>query len=205
MNENKNVPPEACENGKCIMRNLHNPITFELGLGNIFVCVNCFRTHQCDMQHDCTIINTQEGSVCTKTGFVYEELLSNYISAYVEPTFEPNVDSVNFVTVLLSYVYSYLIENADRYADIITKITENGHFVKRVEDAIFRTFNKVFKNGSLQKIPLSTISRLFTQLIVGGHASNTIYDHHIIKVSRRKKEDNILKRMRLEYGNALTE
>lgn len=188
---------------KCEMKNLHNPITFELGLGNIFVCVNCFKTHKCDMQHDCNIIQTQEGSVCTKTGFVYDGWISPYVKSYTEPVFEQDLDTFNFVIILLSYAYSYLLEHKNIYADLIIKITANGRFIKNVEDAVFYTFNKVFKNTNLQKLPLSTTSRLFTQLIIGWHATNTIYDHHVIKVSRRKREDNILKKMRLEYGNAL--
>lgn len=193
-----------CDLGnKCQMRNLYNPITFELGLGNVFMCDNCFRTHLCDLQHDCHIVNTREGSVCTKTGFVYNEWLPTYVQSYMEPINEPNVETLNVVIILLSYVYSYLLENSDRYAEIISEITENGRFIKKVEDAIFYTFDRVFKGTNFQKISLTTISQLFVQLIIGGHSNATVYDHNIIKVSRKKREDAILKKMRFEYGNAL--
>nr|AVI09391.1 hypothetical protein [Human betaherpesvirus 6B] len=185
------------------MYNLHNPITFELGLGNVFVCMRCLTVHHCDMQTDCTIVNTHEGYVCAKTGLFYSGWMPTYADCFLEPICEPNIETVNVVVVLLSYVYSFLMENKERYAAIIDSIIKDGKFIKNVEDAVFYTFNAVFTNSTFNKIPLTTISRLFVQLIIGGHAKGTIYDSNVIRVSRRKREDSLLKKMRLEYGNAL--
>ena len=193
----------ACE-GECSqMYNLHNPLTFEMGLGNIFICVRCFKIHFCNMLEDCNLINTHEGCVCSKTGLFYNGWMPAYSHTCMEPTEEPNMETVNVVVVLLSYVYSFLIQNKARYSNIIRDIIKDGKFIEQVENAVFCTFNKVFKNSTLNKLPLTTVSQLFVQLIIGGHAEGTIYDNNVIRVSRRKREDNILKKMRIEYGNAL--
>ena len=126
-----------------------------------------------------------------------------YSHTCMEPTEEPNMETVNVVVVLLSYVYSFLIQNKARYSNIIRDIIKDGKFIEQVENAVFCTFNKVFKNSTLNKLPLTTVSQLFVQLIIGGHAEGTIYDNNVIRVSGRKREDNILKKMRIEYGNAL--
>ncbi|AGT99255.1 protein U63 [Suid betaherpesvirus 2] len=194
---------DPCNGGEsCQMKNLHNPLTCELAMGNVFMCCRCFRMHICDMRHDCQIYNTQEGYVCGKTGFVYDSMMPSLSARLKESDAEPSSDSFNVVSVILSYVYSYLINNCNYYYDIISSVIEDDKFKKEVEDSIFFTFNRVFQNSNY-RVPLPIISKLFIQLIIGMYAKETKYDADIIKVSRRKKEDNILKRMRLEYGNAL--
>ncbi|ANC96583.1 protein UL92 [macacine betaherpesvirus 9] len=198
-----NLNEDNCDTECSHMYNLHNPLTFELGLGNLFVCSNCYKVHFCNMLEDCNLINTHEGCVCVKTGLFYDGWISSYSQICREPLEEPNIETINVVVVLLSYVYSFLIQNRDRYSSIIRNIIKDGKFIEQVENAVFCTFNNVFKNSSLNKLPLTTVSQLFVQLIIGGHAENTIYDNNVIRVSKRKKEDNILKKMRVEYGNAL--
>lgn len=189
--------------GVCDMRNLYNPMTCELGVNNMFVCVRCYRTHLCDMRHDCRLVTTQDGFVCSKTGLVYDNVLPNYRVVRSEPVTESSVDAVNVVNIILSYVYAFLIRHSDNYADVLDEVLEDGRFKKGVEDAVYFTFNKVFRKAqNLNKVPLFVIGQLFTQLIIGVHARVTKYDSSVIKVSRRKREDSLLKRMRSEYGNA---
>ncbi|AGE11562.1 GP92 [Caviid betaherpesvirus 2] len=189
----------------CEMRNLHNPVTQELDLNNVFVCTECFRTHLCDLNHGCQLIATPEGSVCAITGLSYESIYATTRIDVLEPTTESNIDEVNVVTIILSYVYAYLIRNSERYRDVLDEVAEDGKLTPQVESAVYFTFNKVFKqSNNLHKIPLSTIGQLFTQLIIGVHAKVTKYDATVIKVSRRKREDGLLKQMRFEYGNAPT-
>lgn len=189
--------------GGCELRNLCNPITRDIQLTNMFVCVCCHKTHLCDMRHDCHIVATQEGSVCAKTGFVYESVLSGGRAPTAEPVSEPNIDTVNVVNIILSYVYGYLLKNAEHYSDVLREVMDDGRFKDHVESSVYFTFNRVFRQtNSVHKIPLSTIGQLFIQLIIGVHAKATKYDSTVIKVSRRKREDSLLKQMRLEYGNA---
>ncbi|APZ76292.1 hypothetical protein MRV_0081 [Murid herpesvirus 3] len=190
----------SCNFGNsCVMYGINNPITLELGIENLFLCSVCFRVHVCDMQHDCTIINTNDGAVCTKTSLSYNEIAPIYFVNNTEPIGEPDVENVNVVILILSYAYSYLVDHMDMYSEIFKKITKDGKFIKKIENGIFHTFNAIFTPSLIHKMPLSTICQLFIQLIIGGHSNNTVYDANIIKVSRRKKEDCILKRMRLEY------
>ncbi|AAK57135.1 T92 [Tupaiid betaherpesvirus 1] len=187
----------------CEMRNLYNPLTCELGLANMFVCSYCYRTHLCDLRHGCQIVATAEGSVCAKTGLFYDSVLPAGSAVMAEPVTEPNIDEINIVMIILSYVYAYLLRHSDRYLDVLQEVTEDGRFTKKVEHAIYYTFNKVFKRtNNLHRIPLSTIGQLFIQLIIGIHSTATKYDSTVIKVSRRKREDALLKQMRAEYGNA---
>lgn len=186
----------------CRMRNVRNPLTAELGLYNIFSCVRCYRVHLCDMRHDCRLVSTQEGNVCCKTGLAYDCVLAGQRVDASEPVVEPNAEDVNVVGVILSYVYAYLVKHSDHYADVIEEVTEDGGFKKSVESAIYFTFNRVFKKANLHKVPLAVVGQLFIQLIIGVHAKATKYDSTVIKVSRRKREDNLLKQMRCEYGNA---
>lgn len=189
--------------GLCEMKNLYNPVTCDLGLTNMFVCVHCYKTHLCDLRHDCRIISTQEGTVCSKTGLTYESVLPHCRTDAVEQISEPNSDEVNIVSVILSYVYAYLIRHSNHYADVLEEVIEDGKFKKTVESAVYFTFNRVFKKANnLHKVSLSLIGQLFIQLIIGVHAKVTKYDPTIIKVSRRKREDGLLKQMRFEYGNA---
>lgn len=185
------------------MKNLKNPVSEELGVTNMFVCVMCYRTHLCDMGGDCDLTTTQEGFVCTKTGFVYQSMMPACPINVSEPVAECNVDDVNVVNMILSYVYAFLVRHAENYADVLEEVMEDGKFKKRVEDAVYFTFNKVFeKTQNLHRVPLSVIGQLFIQLIIGVHTKVTKYDSMVIKVSRRKREDGLLKQMRCEYGNA---
>nr|WEG69778.1 protein UL92 [Mastomys natalensis cytomegalovirus 3]WEG69918.1 protein UL92 [Mastomys natalensis cytomegalovirus 3]WEG70058.1 protein UL92 [Mastomys natalensis cytomegalovirus 3]WEG70198.1 protein UL92 [Mastomys natalensis cytomegalovirus 3]WEG70338.1 protein UL92 [Mastomys natalensis cytomegalovirus 3] len=189
--------------GGCDMRNLCNPLTQELNIRNMYVCVRCHRTHLCDLRHDCVVVHTQDGSVCVKTGLTYGSVFPGGCVNALEPVTEPHVDEVNIVGIIMSYVYTYLTRNAEHYADVIGSVLENGWFNKRTENAIYFTFNRVFRHqNALRKIPLTVIGQLFVQLVIGVHARVTKYDSTVIKVSRRKREDGLLKRMRSEYGNA---
>lgn len=195
---------DGCDDsGGCDMRNLCNPLTQELNLRNLYACVRCHRTHLCDLRHDCVVVHTQDGSVCTKTGLTYSSVFPGGRGDILEPVTEPHVDEINMVGVIMSYVYTYLTRNAERYADVIQSVIDDGWFNKSTENAIYFTFDRVFRHpNSLQKIPLSVVGQLFVQLVIGVHARVTKYDATVIKVSRRKREDGLLKRMRFEYGNA---
>lgn len=198
-------PPQTLcdETGDCEMRNLCNPLTRELNLRNVYVCARCHRTHLCDLRHDCVVVNTQEGSVCVRTGLSYGTVFPNCRVDALEPVMEPNTDEVNIVGIIMSYIYTYLTQNAEHYADVITAVVEDGWFKKGIESAIYFTFNRVFKQtNNLHRIPLDVVGQLFVQLVIGVHARATKYDSTVIKVSRRKREDGLLKRMRFEYGNA---
>lgn len=191
------------DNGGCDMRNLCNPLTQELNIRNMYVCARCYRTHLCDLRHDCVVVHTQDGSVCVKTGLSYGSVFPGGRTDALEPVTETHVDEINIVRVIMSYVYAYLTRNADHYSDVISSVMENGWFNKPTENAIYFTFNRVFKQpNALQKIPLTVVGQLFVQLVIGVHAKVTKYDATVIKVSRRKREDGLLKRMRFEYGNA---
>lgn len=210
--DNSDFPPScSARNGLCCaedgsscdMRNLNNPLTTEIGVRNAFACMNCYRTHFCDMRHDCKLVTTQEGFVCVKTGLVYESVCQGTGGKISDPVTEPNIEGVNVVSIILSHVYSFLLHHSENYDDVIKEVTEDGKFKKNVEDAVYYTFNKVFKKTqSLQKLSLNVIGQLFTQLIIGVHAKATKYDSLVIKVSRKKREDGLLKQMRFEYGNA---
>ncbi|AEV80787.1 protein UL92 [Aotine betaherpesvirus 1] len=189
--------------GGCEMRQVRNALTEEIQLHCLYVCVNCYKTHVCDLSGGCVLVATVEGSVCLKTGLVYESLCPATRVHVLEPTGETSVDDVNVVGVIMSSVYSYLMAHATRYADVIQEVVADGHLKKQVEDAVYFTFNRVFRSlQNVQRISVPVISQLFTQLIIGIHAKNTKYDSSVIKVSRRKREDALLKQMRFEYGNA---
>lgn len=141
--------------------------------------------------------------MCAKTGLAHDAAPLGYRVETTEPVTESNIDDVNIVTIILSYVYAFLLKHSDNYSDVLNEVMEGEHFKKHVESAVYFTFSRVFKKAqALHKLPLSVIGQLFTQLIIGVHAKGTKYDPTVIKVSRRKREDALLKQMRYEYGNA---
>ncbi|AFX83406.1 B92 [Murid betaherpesvirus 8] len=191
------------DHGGCDMRNLCNPLTQELNIRNMYVCIRCHRTHLCDLRHDCVVVHTQDGSVCVKTGLSYGSVFPGNCSDTLEPVTESNVEEINMVGVIMAYVYTYLTRNAEHYDDVIRSVIDGPWFNKATENAIYYTFDRVFKrHNAVHKIPVSVIGQLFVQLVIGVHARVTKYDSTVIKVSRRKRVDGLLKRMRSEYGNA---
>ncbi|AQN73576.1 protein UL92 [Human betaherpesvirus 5] len=189
--------------GACDMRHVQNAFTEEIQLHSLYACTRCFRTHLCDLGSGCALVSTLEGSVCVKTGLVYETLYPVARSHLLEPIEEVALDDVNIISAVLSGVYSYLMTHAGRYADVIQEVVERDRLKKQVEDSIYFTFNKVFRSmHNVNRISVPVISQLFIQLIIGIYSKQTKYDACVIKVSRRKREDALLKQMRSEYGNA---
>ncbi|QQL09898.1 Ba127 [Baboon cytomegalovirus] len=196
--------PDSCDvSGACDMRHVQNVFTEEIQLHSLYVCTRCFRTHLCDLGSSCALISTLEGSVCVKTGLVYEALYPMAREHALEPIEETSLDDVNVIGAVLTEVYRYLMSHAARYADVIQEVVERDRLKKQVEDSIYFTFNKVFRSmQNVHRISVPIISQLFIQLIIGIYSKQTKYDSCVIKVSRKKREDALLKQMRSEYGNA---
>ncbi|QQL10061.1 Cy127 [Cynomolgus cytomegalovirus] len=195
---------DMCDvSGTCDMRHVQNVFTEEIQLHSLYVCTRCFRTHLCDLGSGCALVSTLEGSVCVKTGLVYEALYPVAREHLLEPIEETSLDDVNVIGAVLAEVYRYLMSHAARYADVIQEVVERDRLKKQVEENIYFTFNKVFRSmQNVNRISVPVISQLFTQLIIGIYSKQTKYDSCVIKVSRKKREDALLKQMRSEYGNA---
>lgn len=182
---------------------LHNPITHALRFDNIYICSMCQTIHVCEKNSDCLLIQTGEGNVCLYTGVVYPDVCSSYPQAiYAAPVPDPELDYLNIIQPILRFMYLFFKSNTEKYKLIIEKIMINDEFKQDVVSAIIKTFQKVFRcKKIIDRVSLFIIGRLFTQLIVGKYSNCTTYDANIIKVSKRKKEDSLLKQMRVVYDS----
>ncbi|ALM26012.1 protein U63 [Proboscivirus elephantidbeta4] len=193
---------------ECIhnMMMVRNPLTYDLNIQNLYICTLCGYSHVCDEESsDCKILDTPEGMVCLYTGLTHIDRLSCiiHIPAIEADRDTLDIDYMNAVQTIIRRVFIFFKTYEDKYKHVTDKIFVDNEFNPQVLTAVIRTFKSVFTTQKLiDKVSILTISKLFIQLLIGKYAQKTTYDSRVIKVSKRKREDTILKQMRYEYGNA---
>ncbi|UEH20531.1 protein U63 [Elephant endotheliotropic herpesvirus 2] len=185
---------------------LHNPLTHELNIENLYICTLCGFSHVCNEESsNCKILETSDGVVCLYTGLTHLERFPCIMNIALNDSDHDtaDIDYMNAVQSILRRVFIFFKTYEFKYLHITNEIFTENEFKPHVLNAVITTFRRVFTSQKLiDKVSIFTISKLFIQLLIGKYAKQTTYDGNVIKVSKRKREDTLLKQMRYEYGNS---